>query len=223
MTPAFGAYVRPYTHPHPPAPFVAPRAPRPSSAPRNRKVIPPETEPRGCYTNQTAENEVKPKVTKVCKARATHVDGSADRNEDENERVNRRGGGLVAVGDDSIIRVGGTGEVRVFCIEWEELGPSFEVGACGCREVIGVCAKRSGGEEGDGYGKFGGEEERQIKEAGPGEARMAAGEGFETVLKDVLVGVCAYARGHQYPVVVVRTVELVDGEIVDTANVRTAA
>ena len=85
MTPAFGAYVRPYTHPHPPAPFVAPRAPRPSSAPRNRKVIPPETEPRGCYANQTAENEVKPKVAKVRKARATHVDGSADRNENENE------------------------------------------------------------------------------------------------------------------------------------------
>ena len=51
---------------------------------------------------------------------------------------------------------------------------------------------------------------------------MTTGEGFESVLEDVLVGVCAYGGGYQYPVVAVWAVELVDGKVIDASNIRAA-
>ena len=110
MTPTFSAYIRPHTNPDPEASLVAPRAPRPTGAPCDGEVVPPETKPGRRNANQTTEDEVETKVTEVCKARATHVNSGADGNEDENERVNGRSSGLVAVRNDSIVSVRGTGK-----------------------------------------------------------------------------------------------------------------
>lgn len=100
LTPAFLTHIRANSHANTPRSLVTSRAPGPSRSARDRKVIPPEAEPRRNDTDETAEEQIEAKVAEVCEACAADVDCCADRYEDENERVDGWSSGLVADGHD---------------------------------------------------------------------------------------------------------------------------
>lgn len=168
LTPPLRAHIRAPSNPNPERPLIAPRSPRPSRAPRNREVVEPKAEPRARDADQAAEQDVEAKVAEVGEARGADVDCGADGDEDEGEGPDGWGGVLVADGDDVFLCIGG--EVGLVLGEGHR-GLLFDVGGRDGGGVVRVGGEGARGEEGDHDREFGGEEEGEVEEAGPGDCR----------------------------------------------------
>jgi hypothetical protein len=164
LTPALRAHITATSDPDAPRAVITPGSPRPARPPSDGQVVEPETEPRARDTDQAAEQDVEAEVTIVDESGGADVDCGANGDEDEDEGVNGWGGVLVADGDDVVV---GEGEGRTL-LGIGERGHFLEVRRCDGRGVVGVGRVRARREEGDCNREFGGEEERQVEEAGPG-------------------------------------------------------
>jgi hypothetical protein len=165
LTPALRSHITPASDSNAPRAIITSGSPRPARTPSDGQVVEPETEPRTRDTDQAAEQDVEAEVTKVDESGGADVDCGANGDEDEDEGVDGWGGVLVADGDDVIV---GEGEGRTL-LGVGERGHFLEVRRCDGRGVVWVGGVRARREEGDCDGEFGGEEEREVEEASPGD------------------------------------------------------
>lgn len=167
LAPPFCADVRAPTDANAPRALVAAGAPRPASASSNWQVIPAEGEPGAGDADEGAKQHVEAEVAEVGEACAGNVDGGADGDEYEDERVDGWCSVLVADGDYGVFGVGSwRGEGCVLLLHGES-GLFLEVRGSHGGGPGGICGERAVREEGYCDGEFGGEEEGEVEEAGP--------------------------------------------------------
>jgi hypothetical protein len=144
---------------------ITPGSPRPARTPSDRQMVKPEAEPCARDADQAAEEDVEAEVAEIDKARGADVYCGADGDEDEDQGVDGWCGVLVADGDDVVVGEGEGGAL----LGVGERGHFLEVRRCDGRGVVRVGGVWARWEEGDCDGEFGGEEEREVEEAGPGD------------------------------------------------------